>query len=506
MVLHMNIGQYGLKEELLEEIFTKDAVKNADIVILSEVKLSLGDSSFDRGIQGWSREEHFRKDQQHGGLLFYVKNNRGMVHYKWDGLNFDGIIEIDAERGWIMVESNGDKIAVAGVYGRICDPTRKYHNNNVQLYDHLTLEALHLLQTGYKLVTAGDFNAWLGDDPDFGICGDVHQIENSNGVLLKNHLRTAGLRVVNRMECCFGGPMTYMDRMGRQSLLDLCNVSDGVNVRQMIIDDALRDELDIDHVPIRLAVRVEGIKKDKVKKQEQRGWFVVKDANWDVYQETLTRNEYDVTDLDVNVVNDRLCNLLVDTAFSTNVYKKVKQKSDQLKRRTLPDKVLQKVRTRKEKFAFLRELQRRGANGAEIEVAGEEARQAEQDERNSFHVMRAGKFVKIRNLCREGGRAGSSAFWKCVKGVEHGSDPIDVVKTKEGLRTADCADIKSTAEEHFAGVFNAKLNADKVGDGIGEAFTDKTKEPKVKLSEESKQTLSKDFTYEELKKAINETA
>ena len=164
------------------------------------------------------------------------------------------------------------------------------------------------------------------------------------------------------------------------------------------------------------------------------------------------------------------------------------------------------MRTRKEKFAFLRELQRRGANSAEIEVAEEEARQAEQDERNSFHVIRAGKFVKIRNLCREGGRAESSAFWKCVIGVEHGSDLIDVVKTKEGLRTADCADIKSTAEEHFAGVFNAKLNADKVGDGIGEAFIDKTKEPKVKLSEESKQTLSKDFTYEELKKAINETA
>ena len=28
-----------------------------------------------------------------------------------------------------MVESNG-AVAVAGVYGRICDPTRKYHNNN----------------------------------------------------------------------------------------------------------------------------------------------------------------------------------------------------------------------------------------------------------------------------------------------------------------------------------------------------------------------------------------
>ena len=70
----MNIGQYGLNEGLLEEIF------HADIVILSEVKLSLEDSSFDQRVQGWSREEHFRKDQQHGGLLFYVKNNRGMVH------------------------------------------------------------------------------------------------------------------------------------------------------------------------------------------------------------------------------------------------------------------------------------------------------------------------------------------------------------------------------------------------------------------------------------------
>ena len=51
---------------------------------------------------------------------------------------------------------------------------------------------------------------------------------------------------------------------------------------QMVIDDVLRDELDTDHVQIRLVVRVEGIKKDKVKKQEQRGWFVAKDTNWDV--------------------------------------------------------------------------------------------------------------------------------------------------------------------------------------------------------------------------------
>ena len=86
----------------------------------------------------------------------------------------------------------------------------------------------------------------------------------------------------------------------------------------------------------------------------------------------------------------------MDTAFSTNVYKKMKQKSDQLKQRTLPDKVLQKVRTRKEKFAFLRELQRRGANGADIEVAEEKARQAEQDERNNFHVMR-----ESRKICED---------------------------------------------------------------------------------------------------------
>ena len=46
-----------------------------------------------------------------------------------------------------------------------------------------------------------------------------------------------------------------------------------------------------------------------------------------------------------------------------------------------------------------------------------------------------------------------------------------------------------------------ELNAEEVGDVIGEAFTDKTKEPKAKLSEESKQTLSEDFIYEELKKA-----
>ena len=55
VVMHMNIGQYGLNAELLEEIFSKEAIKATDILILSEVKLSLGDSTFDRGVQGWSR-------------------------------------------------------------------------------------------------------------------------------------------------------------------------------------------------------------------------------------------------------------------------------------------------------------------------------------------------------------------------------------------------------------------------------------------------------------------
>lgn len=504
VILHMNVGQYGLSKDLLEEIFTKEAVKNADIIILSEVKLSLGDSSFDRGVQGWSREEHFRKDQQHGGLLFYVKNNRGMVHYKWDGLEFGGSIEINAERGWIMVESNGEKIAVAGVYGRICDPTKKYHDNNVQLYDHLTLEAIHLLQSGYKLVTAGDFNAWLGSDPDYGVPGDVHLVENTNGVLLKNHLRTTGLKVVNRMDCCIGGPSTYMDRMGRQSLLDLFNISDGVNVSEMVIDDVLRDELDIDHVPIRITIKLKGVKEEKVRTHEQRGWFVAKDADWDVFKKVLAREDWKLEDVDVNVINDRLCKLLVNTAFSTNVYKKVKQESDKPKRRTLPGKVLQKIQRRREKFAYLRDLQKRGANDEDIENAQREARQAEQEEMNSFNIMRSGRFLRIRNLCNKGDRAGSSAFWKCVRGVEHGSDPIDVVKTKEGLRTADSEDIKATAEEHFANVFNAKLDTNDVTRDFESLIMDKTKEPKAKLSKKSKESLSDDFTYEELKKAINE--
>lgn len=267
VVTHMNVGQYGLNQYLLEEIFNKEAIKSSDILILSEVKLSLGDSTFDRSVQGWSREEHLRKDQQHGGLVIYVKNNRGLVHYRWDGLKFEGDIQIDAERGWTMVESNGDKIAVLGVYGRICDPTRKYHSNNVQLYDHLTHEVLHLLQTGYKVAEIGDFNSWLGIDEEYGIQGDVHQVENSNGVLLKNHLRATGLSVVNRMPLCIGGPITYMDRMGRRSCLDLCNVSEGVEVKAMVVDTALRDELDIDHVPIRVSIFIKGVKKEGVKKK-----------------------------------------------------------------------------------------------------------------------------------------------------------------------------------------------------------------------------------------------
>lgn len=180
----MNVGQYGLTEELLEEIFSKNAVQSSDILILSEVKLSLGDSTFDRCVQGWSREEHLRKDQQHGGLVIYVKNTRGLIHYRWDGLKFEGDIQIDAERGWTMVETNGDKVAVLGAYGRICDPTRKYHNNNVQLYEHLTREVLHLLQTGYKIVELGDFNSWLGMDDEYGIQGDVHQTEQLVSVWL----------------------------------------------------------------------------------------------------------------------------------------------------------------------------------------------------------------------------------------------------------------------------------------------------------------------------------
>lgn len=220
----------------------------------------------------------------------------------------------------------------------------------------------------------------------------------------------------------------------------------------------------------------------------------------------MANNEGVIDDVDVNVVNKRLCNLLVNTAFSTNVYKKIRQKDSELKRRTLPESILRKIGRRKEKYAILRDLQRRQAGEDAIGRAKEEARIAEQDERNSFQVLRAGKFRKVRDLCKSGGKAGSSAFWKCVKGVEQKSDPIDVVKTKEGLRTADAETIKSTAEEHFAGVFNAKKDAEQARIEASVTSEDKTKEPQNKLTEESKKSLSADFTYEELKQAIKETS
>ena len=361
-------------------------------------------------------------------------------------------------------------------------------------------------QTGYKVASLGDYNSWLGTDDEYGILGDVHQIENSNGILLKNHFRSTGLQVVNRMDICKGGPVTYMDRMGRQSCLDLCNVSEGVVVNEMVIDSGLRDELDIDHVPIRLSLKIKGVKAKKKVKNELKGWFVSEDADWRVYKEVIERNEVEMDDIDVNVVNKRLCNLLVNTAFSTNVYKKTKQKENIQKRRTLPEKLLNKIRHRKEKFALLRDLQRRGAGVDDLDRALGEARLAEQEEKNSFQVMRAGKFKRVRDLCKNGGKEGSAAFWKCVKGVDQNSDPIDVVKTKEGLRTADEDLIKRTAEEHFAGVFNAKQDVEQVEDEESVPFVDKTREPNKKLSEESKESLAGDFTYEELKQAIKETS
>lgn len=446
----MNIGQYGLTEESLNDIFNQEEVKKADVLILSEVKLSLGDARFERGVKGWSRQEGLRKDQQHGGVIVYVKNTRGVVHYEWDGLPYEGIIQIGAERSWTMFETSSEKLALSGVYARVCDPTMKYHENNVQLFTHLTQEVLHLQQAGYRVASLGDYNSWLGEDDEYGIVGDVHQRENSNGRLLKNHLRTTGLDVVNRRACCEGGPVTFMDRMGRRSTLDLCLVSENVDVMSMVIDGDLRDKLDIDHVPLRVTLRLRNIKGKPKKIKEQSGWFVSQEANWELYKNTLSNTFSPGDQVDIDDMNTRLCKLLVDTAFSTNVYQKTRKKEERKTRRTLPESVLSRIRLRKEKFARVRELQTRGASEEEQRIVKEEAKEAENEEKRCLQIMRAGKFQKVRELCKKKGREGSKAFWTCVKGVEQVSDPIDVVRTADGLRSADEKVIKEEAERHFS--------------------------------------------------------
>ena len=108
-------------------------------------------------------------DKEGGGLACAVRETAGITYSQYDPKISDpNLLYVSSERLWIKYQSNHGKCAVATVYLGFQASDNRHLDWNKGIYNVLEEEVRVLRGEGYRVLIQGDFNSWIGNNPEEG--------------------------------------------------------------------------------------------------------------------------------------------------------------------------------------------------------------------------------------------------------------------------------------------------------------------------------------------------
>ena len=442
----------------------------------------------DVGIPGYTVIERRRSDsagdKSGGGLLFYLRNDNGLVFTEHSPAILNPAHAfVKNERMWVTCESLRQKTAVCGLYLGFQASDDRHATWNQIMYEVLKSEVIELRRAGYRVVLKGDFNGHVGDQLGRGVVGN-HPAINRNGERLLSflddvnacHLNGA-CRVQDDWSSRISRGTWTRQRGGISTILDYGVVSREhlESVKSFVIDDCGDYPSGSDHnwsfleMEDRFVTRRKLTSNKSVKKPR---WNFGSNHDWSGFCDSVERMTGDLgnetklfEDLTVAQLAERGAEILLESArnvigFKTQSSKKVKT--------TLPRDIVSALEFKavlegnwKSKASALSSIPH--ADRDEVDTAAvAEAERLYNEQKLVVKLALGGRRFRERKRILEKCSGNSvdalKCFWSFVSQNEKKSSDIDCVTNPDTKNLVDDKEgIKTEVENHLLRVFKGSF-------------------------------------------------
>ena len=255
--------------------------------MMSEVKIKEGERLEDFEVKGYRQEAHLRSDHAEGGIIVWIKSNKGLNMEVWESLS-------SSEKVWLKFDSGFQKFAICQVYLRTNKGKDHIHySDNRKVLEQLREEVQWFEARDFGVVILGDFNAHTGNEPVLGFKSHTHDV-NNNGALLINFCKEMNLSCLNTIPWInlISETPTFRRDFGHgfiESIIDYGLVSQNllpsIEIFEVQTDKGL--EMDSDHATMFLKIRVKFRKVEQVQTTHNNQLRRIR--KWDCYKRILDK-------------------------------------------------------------------------------------------------------------------------------------------------------------------------------------------------------------------------
>ena len=238
-------------------------------------------------------------DKEGGGLACAVRETAGITYSQYDPKISDpNLLYVSSERLWIKYQSNHGKCAVATVYLGFQASDNRHLDWNKGIYNVLEEEVRVLRGEGYRVLIQGDFNSWIGNNPEEGGIQGNNAKVTPNGKLFLAFLSRNKLVNVNgatrkiqgvEQRICRGLWTRHGNDYTSSSILDFLVVTEEHidSVCEMMVDQDGIYGGGSDHCMIFSRWVDKFISVPKVQPVRNPGWNL-EAANWDKFRDVVS--------------------------------------------------------------------------------------------------------------------------------------------------------------------------------------------------------------------------
>ena len=475
----------GLTDASLWNVNRTIKQKSPDLCILLETKRRREDIAMNADIEGYDIIERRRSDaagdKGGGGLLFYTRNDSGLVFKEHNpALSSPDHAFVNNERLWIIVEGLKRKTAVCGLYMGFQAPDDRHGSWNDIMYDVLRTELSDLRDAGYRVIMKGDFNCHVGNILGKGVVGN-HPGVNKNGERFLNFLDdvnachvNGACRVPGDWSTRISSGLWTRQRGGISTILDYGVVlsEDIDSVKSFGIDDQGAFPSGSDHnwsfmeMEDRFVAKRMVVCNKSVKKQR---WNYGDGHDWSKFAKCVDDlvREGNVESLDVESLAKRAADILLESAEQTIGYKTQSSSSSKVAT-TLPREIVTALEFKgvlesnwKSKASALSSLSVGVRDSVQV-AAVHEAERLFNEQARVVGLLLAGRRhcekSRVLEKCRAGTVGALRSFWSYVSKKEKQSSCIDCVRSSDGGLVNDREGIKSEVENHLVKTFLGSMD------------------------------------------------
>ena len=257
-----------------------------------------------------------------GGIAVAVRETAGVTFNQYIPKITDPSLQyVSGERLWIKYKSDHGKSAVCSVYCGFQAADNRHLKWNEGIYQVLSEEISSLRREGYRVILAGDFNAWIGNVPDRGGIPGNREKVTPNGELFLSFLRSNDLtninsatRLLNGREerICKGLWTRHASDYVSSSILDYLVVTKEhlSSVKEMIVDQDGVYGGSSDHNMLFSRWTDKFINIPKVQPPRKPAWNI-EEADWGKFR-SIVNKEISETKISAGSI-EHLSNLLTST-------------------------------------------------------------------------------------------------------------------------------------------------------------------------------------------------